>query len=273
MRLTATSAQTVTNSSNSPVDSGVNHQSIEPPAPKKAHSPLGVISLFFGLVELGLAYSSGVSDGGVQIAVLVFMGLFAVGIAATFFVFLWYRNWVFYPPSEFGDATVQAYVNAMRGDGLDITQITSNSLSLAFSDSTLFDNLGLERLPRDERQAFVDGLFQEVHNRVIANVGASVIRIDPRPLKGKHSAQWEEPYDAQMPVERLLDRIWLRLQPFAPYPYGTSWILRDVATGKKFDNIGSASTGEWQGGTKDNRTAGEVGFKGGMTLEVVHKPI
>ena len=273
MRLTATSAQAVTNSSNSPVDSGVNHQSIEPPAPKKAHSPLGVISLFFGLVELGLAYSSGVSDGGVQIAVLVFMGLFAVGIAATFFVFLWYRNWVFYPPSEFGGVTVQAYVNAMRQDGLDITRIASDSVSRAFSDSTLLETLDLGHLPEDKHQAFVEGFYQEVRNRVIANVGASVIRIDPRPLKGEQSPQWEEPYDAQMPVERLLDRVWLRLQPFAPYPYGTTWILRDVATGKTFDNIGSASAGEWQGGTKDDRTAGEVGFKGGMTLEVVHKPI
>ena len=271
MRLTVTSAQTVTNSSNAPANSGVNHQSNELPAPKKAHSPLGIISLFFGLAELSLAYTSGVSDGYVQIAVLIFMGIFAVAIAATFFIFLWYRNWVFYLPSEFGGATVQAYVNAMRGDGLKITKITSDSLSRAFSDSTLLDSLGLERLPREERQEFVDGLSKEVRNRVIANVRASVIRIDPRPLRGKHSAQWEEPFDAQMPVERLLDRIWLRLQPFAPYPYGTSWILRDVATGTIFENIGPAWTGERQSGRRDDRTAGEVGFKGSMTLEVVHK--
>lgn len=272
MRLMVNSVQTVTNSSIPPVDAGVNHQSIETPAPKRVYSPLGVICVFFGLVELGLAYSSGVSDGSVQIAVLVFMGLFAIGIAATFFLFLWYRNWVFYPPSEFGGATVQAYVNAMRGDGPDITQILSNSLSRAFSDSTWLDNLGLERLSREEREAFVDGFLQETKNRIIANVGASVIRIDPRPLKGKHSSQWEEPYDPEMPVERLLDRIWLRLQPFAPYPYGTSWILRESTTGKIFDNIGSASRSDWRLGTKDHRTAGEVGFKGGMTLEVIHKP-
>ena len=262
----------MTNFSKSSVNSGVNSQSINPSAPKKVYSPLGVISLFVGLVELGLAYSSGVSDGAVQISILVFMGIFAVGIAATFFIFLWYRPWVFYPPSEFGSTTVQAFVNAMRGDSIDITQITSNSLSRAFLDSTWLDDLGLQRLPRDERQAFVDKFLQELQHRVIANVGASVIRIDPSPLKGKHYTQWEEPYDPEIPVERLLDRIWLRLQPFAPYPYGTSWILRDTATGKTLDNIGSVSSGEWQVGAKDSRTAREAGFEGGMTLEVIHKP-
>ena len=128
----------------------------------------------------------------------------------------------------------------------------------------------MERVPVDERQAFVDGLFQEVRARVIANVGASVILVDPRPIKGKHSTQWEEPYDPKMPVERLLDRIWLRLQPFAPYPYGTSWILRDADTGKIFNNIGSSKAkGYRQDRITDDRTAEEVGFKGGMTLEVI----
>lgn len=268
----ASSAQTVTNSSSPPVEPGVNNQLIGTPAPKKAYSPLGVICVFFGLVELGLAYSSGVSDGVVQIAILIFMGLFAIGIAATFFVFLWCRNWVFYPPSEFGGATVQTYVNAMRGDGLDITQIASNSLTRAFADSTWLDNLGLERLPKDERKDFVDGLLQKLQDRVIAGVEESVIRIDPRPIKGKHSTEWEEPYDPEMPVERLINRIWLQLQPFAPYPYGTSWILKDTTTGKTFDNIEISTAGEWQGGTRDIKTVGEAGFKGGMALEVVHKP-
>ena len=187
---------------------------------QKRYSPLSLVALFFGLVEIGLAYSSGVSSGYVRIAVLVFMGLFAIGVAATFFVFLWHRNWVFYPPSEFSSPSVQAYVTAMRGPNVSISQVATDEVSRAFADDALLKRLQAREVPEEQR-ALVGRVVSEIRNEVIENVAAAVLHIDARPLKGPTAPVWEEPYDEKLTVSRLLGGVWLRIQPLAPYGYGT----------------------------------------------------
>ncbi len=196
------------------------------------------------------------------------MGIFAVGIAVTFFTFLWKRNWVFYPPSEFSDASVQAFVNAMRHDGPTISRIAVDSLSRAFADDALLEKLDIVRIPKEQRRMSIEQVVQEIRENVIGNVEASVLRIDARPLKGSDGPQWEEPYDVGMTVNRFLDRVWFRLQPFAPYPYGTVWCLRDASSGEVFEDIGSTWSKRQGIGISDNRSVREVGITGGMTLEV-----
>ncbi len=235
---------------------------------RKVHNPLSIIGLFVGLVEGGLAYSFGVSSGFLQISVLVFMAIFAVGIAATFFVFLWKRPWVFYPPSEYSDTSVQAFVNAMRDDGPPITRIVVDSLSRAFDDEALLEKLDLGRIPKEQRRSSIEEVVQEIRQRVIGNVEASVVGIDARPLKGVDGLQWEEPYDAGMPVSRFLGRVWFRLQPFHPYPYGTVWCLRNATSGEVYDDIGPTWVKGQGTGVSDNRSLLEVGITGGITLEV-----
>jgi len=69
------------------------------------------------------------------------MALFAVGIAGTFFTFLWKRNWVFYPPSDFPSASVESYVAAMRGgDDLNINRLTDR-VGQVFDDDSLPEKL------------------------------------------------------------------------------------------------------------------------------------
>ena len=250
------------------VDSTSNEESGILSRRKLANSPLAVISLFFGSVELCLAYSSGVSSGFIQIALLAFMALFATGIAATFFVFLWNRNWVFYPPSEFLDVPVQDYVNAMRDNGTRIKNIAADSVSRAFEDETLLRKLDLTKMREEQREGAVKDIVDELRTKAIQYVEKRVLRVDARPLKGRNAPQWDEPYDPEMPVHRLLDRIWFQLQPMAPNPYGAIWLLRDVPSGHVFDDIGTA----WAkkvGAQRDERFVQDVGIIGGMTLEVV----
>ena len=264
----ATSSGAMASKSSSGDVADDNSLSIPSSSRQKAHNPLSVIGLFFGLVEAGLAYSTGVSSGWLQIAVLAFMGIFAVSIAATFFTFLWKRNWVFYPPSEFSDASVQAFVNAMRDDGPTISRIAVDSLSRAFADEALLEKLDIVRIPKENRRSSIEQVVQEIRENVIGNVEASVLRIDARPLQGEDGPQREEPYDAGMPVNRFLDRVWFRLQPFAPYPYGTVWCLRNASSGKVYDGIGPAWVKRQGIGIPDSRSVREVGITGGVTLEV-----
>ena len=235
---------------------------------KFPHSPLTVISGFFGLVELGLAYSSGVSSGWLQIAVLTFMALFASGIAGAFFFFLWHRNWVFYPPSEFLNVPVEDYVNAMRDRSTRLVGIAAESVSRVFEDKTLPGKLDLTEVREEQREAALRQIADELRTEAIRNVEKRVLRIDARPLIGEGAPQWEEPYDAELSVHRLIDKIWFQLQPMPPHPYGTIWSLKDASSGRVFVDIGPAWA-KRMGTLRDKRFAKDVGIVGGMTLEVI----
>ena len=236
---------------------------------KAAQSPLSIVAVFVGLVEAGLAYTVGVSSGWLQISILLFMGLFAISIAVTFFVFLWKRNWVFYPPSEFYDVSVGGYVRAMRGDETNISSMAIRVLNRALDDETLQNMLDPTKIPVDRGQATVEHRIEEIRRNAISSVRASVLSMDARPLRGEGGGQWEEAYEADMPVWRFIDGVWARLQPFPPYEYGSVWVLRDASSGTVFDDMGPGWGKRHGGGGKDERTIGECGIIGGMKLEVV----
>lgn len=237
----------------------------------RAHSPLSVVSLFFGLVEVGLAYSSGVSSGGVQIGVLVFMALFAVGIAGTFFTFLWKRNWVFYPPSDFPSASVESYVAAMRGGAdLNLNRLTDR-VGQVFDDDSLPEKLNhAVMLPDTDRGETIRQIIKELRRNAVGEIEASALCFDARPLMGETAPVWEEIYNEDTSVDSWLNRVAWRLEPFPPYDYGTVWLLKDVSSGKIYDDIGSAWAKQ-QGVAKDNRPLSEVGIRGGMNFEVIEK--
>lgn len=77
-------------------------------------TPLWVISLFVSLTEVvtGLALTR--ASGPVQVALTTFVIGFPLLVASAFFLILWFRPYVFYPPTEFSSAVdVSAYVRAM----------------------------------------------------------------------------------------------------------------------------------------------------------------
>ena len=154
----------------------------------------------------------------------------------------------------------------MRGDGEPITTAVAPAISNAFSDVSISERLEQAEVA-PEVQAAVVNVLREIQQDVVDNIGATVMRFDARPMQGDLGTRWEELYDADMPAWRFLDRIWLRLQPFPPAPYGSVWLLKDAASGRIFDDIGPLHRGA--AGRRDSRPIGQPGFKGGITLEVV----
>ena len=199
------------------------------------------------------------------------MALFAVGIAGTFFTFLWKRNWVFYPPSDFPSASVESYVAAMRGGAdLKLSRLT-DSVGLVFDDDSLPEKLNhAVMLPEAERGETIRQIIKELRRNAVGGIEASALRLDARPLMGKAAPVWEEIYNEDTSVDSWLNRVAWRLEPFPPYDYGTVWLLKDVSSGKIYDDIGSAWAKQ-QGVAKDNRPLSEVGIRGGMNFEVIAK--
>jgi len=83
---------------------------------KPVATPLGVICLFASLTEVFLTVAVTQVTGCTQIALVCFGILFPIAIATAFFVVLWLKPQVFYPPKEFGEMTDPlTYAAAMQG--------------------------------------------------------------------------------------------------------------------------------------------------------------
>ena len=220
------------------------------------NGPIWVIGALLGVTDAGLAYVGGATDGGIQVAVLAFLGLYTCALAGMFFCILWDRPWVLYPPSEYGSTNVREFVAAMQGDPAVTERLAraignelspEGALGRKLSDAT-------RGLDPDQRKAVLD-VAERSRTAVVDRIRNAVVYVDPSPLKGEGSARWELAYDPEMPTSQFADQVLWRLQPFPPYPYGTNWALREVASGVVF--------GLAQGNVRD------AGILGGMALEVI----
>ena len=220
------------------------------------NGPIWMIGALLGFADAGLAYVGTVTDGGIQIAALVFLGLYTCALAGMFFLILWKRPWVLYPPSEFRSPSVREFVAAMQGNPIRAESLASelgNELSLqgalgqGLSDATI----GLDPV---QRKAVLD-VAERTRTAVVDRIRNAVVYVDPSPLKGESSGRWELAYDPEMPASQFADQVFWRLQPFPPYAYGTNWALREGASGVVFALA--------QGSVRD------AGILGGMALEVI----
>lgn len=218
--------------------------------------PIWVIGGLLGFADAGLAYAAGVTDGAIQIAVLIFLGLYTCALAAMFFLILWKRPWVLYPPSEYDSTSAPEYVAAMQGDPALAERLAKEVGNELSPDGALGQTLSdaTSDLDPAQRQAVLD-VAERTRKAVVDRIRNAVVYVDPSPLKGEGSGRWELAYDPEMPASRFADQVLWRLQPFPPYAYGTNWALRDGASDVVFDLS--------EGRIRD------AGILGGMTLEVI----
>ena len=227
---------------------------------KKAVShPLTIVSMLLGLVEVCLTTVYGLSSERMQCYVFWFVAIYTTGITGIFFYMLWHRNWVFYPPSEFRPPSIEEYVATMRGREQLPSQKTIEEVSEILSDERLMEKLAIPDVSIAREQGEITNVLQQLRNETIKSLQASVICMDSRPLKGEGGYSWEEPYDENLSGGDFLTGVWLRLQPFPPYPYGKGWLIRESGTDNVFDHIVD----------KDSRSIREIGITGGMVLEVI----
>ena len=220
------------------------------------NGPIWMVGALLGFADAGLAYVGTVTDGRIQIAVLVFLGLYTCALTGMFFLILWDRPWVLYPPSEFRSTSVREFVAAMQANPVRAERLASelgNELSLqgALGQSLSDATIGLDPV---QRKAVLD-VAERTRTAVVDRIRNAVVYVDASPLKGEGSGRWELAYDPEMPVSQFADQVFWRLQPFPPYAYGTNWALREGTSGVVFALA--------QGSVRD------VGIFGGMVLEVI----
>jgi len=118
-------------------------------------TPLWIVAAFVTLTEAVLGYALTKVTGNVQTALTVFVIAFALLVAGAFFVILWNRPYVFYPPSEYGSIDPKAFVSALRPQ---VPQKVYEQVRLAAS---------VEKNPSDTGAQFslIDSMLDEVHRQ------------------------------------------------------------------------------------------------------------
>ncbi len=76
-------------------------------------TPLWVIATFVTLTEAVLGFAATQVSGGIQVALTSFVIGFALLVFTAFFVILWSRPWVFYPPSEYSNVDPKEFMTAL----------------------------------------------------------------------------------------------------------------------------------------------------------------
>ena len=173
-----------------------------------------------------------------------------------FFIVLWNRPWVLYPPSEYGSTSVREFVAAMQVNPVfaePLAREVDNELSVEGALGQKLSDATTGLNPRQQK-AVLD-VAEMTRKAVVDRIKNAVVYVDPSPLKGKGSGKWELAYDPEMSATQFADQVLWRLQPFPPYAYGTNWALREGASGVVF--------GLEQGSVRD------AGILGGMALEVI----
>src|SRR3712207_3440974 len=89
----------------------------------KPLTPLGILAGFMALTEAVLAFAVTRVEGGVQVALTVFVMVFPLLLALAFFAILWNRPYVFYAPSEYGNVDPKLFMSAIRAAPLVVDQM------------------------------------------------------------------------------------------------------------------------------------------------------
>ncbi|MCH2058264.1 MAG: hypothetical protein MK214_16965 [Thalassotalea sp.] len=192
-------------------------------------SPLAVIVTFVTFTEVVTGIVVTQAAGWIQVALTAFVIVFPVGVAWAFFYILWHKNYVFYPPSDFGGGTdVHRYVEAMQRQSLD-QEATLNLYKESIEET-------ISILSENETEAATSAV-EAVSERASDSFKKKVVTIDASSINGQ---SWVIPYDPERLVQDFVDPIWAQLSDhFDAYQYGNTWCLKDKSTGKLLKDLGS----------------------------------
>ena len=235
---------------------------------RKIITPLWIVALFVSLTEVVLGVAVTQTQGGIQIALTVFVLAFPILIAGMFFLILWYKPYVFYPPTEFGNQTnVLDYVRAMQGQLVldnqmqNIQEVVHNTLT---SDKVISELTEVISSKGDEKVAQkIEEILKSVSSSAVNKIDKiGSITISSTILLKEKGTVWRELYDPNEQVNTFVDLLYFKMRPeIPPFSYGSRWLLKDKETGKLFTDFG--------GKDSVNRLLSEAGLYAGMTLLVV----
>jgi hypothetical protein len=247
------------------------------PSPAKTHSsftPLGIIAAFIALAETVAGLAAVKTGGSVQLMFAAFACSFPILIAAIFFLILWKRSYVLYPPRDFdGGVDVRHFVDAMRH------QAIGNQELQTLLRSTISETLGSQQTQLTLAQVSAEatpvkaGALKQVSESLIeqavGRLQSAVITIDISAFRKSADADLVFPYDATEDAFGLLSAVYFQIDDFVPpYTYGKQWALQDIAS----DDYILPTEVDWKDNfalAESGATVHDLGLKPGAKLRAI----
>lgn len=239
-------------------------------------TPLGIIAGFVALSEAAGATAATLTDGGIQVAFTYFAIGFPVLAGAAFFVTLWNRNYVLYPPKDFGpDVDVQRYVQAMRHQVLgnrEVLSIVQESINAALNTTQAQASLtrlaatqGGEDSPWALQQASL-----EIAEQALVRIRDSVVLVEMGDFSERAGAsQLVFPFDPSEDAFDFLTAVYTHISvAVPPFTYGQLWALEEAESGVLLLPDGT----DWRDNFRFSEmgaTVSDLGLEAGMTVRVV----
>jgi hypothetical protein len=253
---------------------------------KRPITPLWIISLFVSLTETILGFAVTQTDGMIQIALTSFVIIFPIFIAGIFFLILWNKPFVLYPPTEYGKRTdVSSYVNAMQKKTFDVNKLYTNINNIihsTLSSEEIINKLGKSFSPslNESKENQVANIIDTAVNNALENIrDSNFITIDTKPLLGIPSGKiLQFVYNATDNVWDFLTGIWITFDERIPsFTFATKWALRDsikndnLLFNNKFPNETKIDKLKYKDYVHylENLTLFEAGINPGMRLEAI----
>jgi len=234
--------------------------------PRRGLSPLWIIAIFLSFSETVLGFAVTRTTGGIQVALTTFVVSFPALVGAVFFLILWKKPYVFYPPTEFSKSVdVKAYVDAMQSrEAPPVTPISTKAIAnIETQMSSILAILESPSNAREKAARILEGTVEAVRE--------SVLQIDSRPLFGRKKGRvWEVSFDPETEMYSFLNNLYFTMQSsgLPAYTYGEVWALKDCQSDRMLIPAGQ-QWAELNGKDEDRRTLKELGLRGGMELDVV----
>jgi hypothetical protein len=238
-------------------------------------TPLWVISLFLSLTETITGIAVIKATGNVQIALTAFVILFPTLVATVFFLILWSRPYVLYPPKEFGETTdVSKYVEAMQRRAVYDSNIYDNFKqtlhSTITSDTIASEIMNLVKSNNKiETKQQISNVLEKLANTAATDIEQSFISVETSQITKSKTKVTKIPYFPSQEMGDLLDSIWALLDyKVPPATYGQAWVLKEADTGFVIPEGGSPWA-KAHGKLRDTRPISELGIRAGMQFEAV----
>jgi len=244
---------------------------------KRAITPLWIIALFVSLTETVLGTAVIQTTGGIQIALTVFVLFFPLLIAGAFFLILWNRPYVLYPPTEYGNQTdISSYVNAIRQnsdfDESNLYMKINETIRATLVSDEIIKNLSkaITKHTPDSGNQITQILNTAADRTVNLIKKAGFLTIDNTPIMGSDGKVRQEPYEKYSCVSDLCDETYFTIKSKVnAKTYGVVWAFKDVGTGYIYKEMGMTWANRHQNKPSDIRSLKAVGIKAGMILETI----
>jgi hypothetical protein len=243
------------------------------PQPPNIVTPLWLIFLFFCFTEIVLGFAVFKTSGGIQVALTTFVIGFPLLVVVAFFYLLIFRPENVFSPQEFqSDDSYIRIREIARASTVSLSQL-DDKIEQKITQLLTSEQL-VEKLSSLQGEQLTEALENAAANisdeiRETNFFTVSFTQIAP------NLDDLTMPIDAFPTFSALLNSIWFRLGPAVePFTYGTSWVLRDKASGKVFKALWMSDVPGRRKRQKlkphyDYRPLEEVGMQPGMILEVV----